>query len=301
MLDLNDFYYFVQVVDKKGFSAAGRALNLPKSSLSRRIIELEARLGARLIQRSSRSFVVTDIGEEFYRHARAMLTEAEAAESVVRSRLAEPSGTVRFTCAVAIAQTGIADLMLRFMTLYPKVDIVQHATNRYVDLVDEGFDVGLRAHGAPLPDSSLIRRPLAAMPWHLFAGPDYLARAGTPQTPADLAGHVGLVLGYRAEETVWRLRNETGETAEIPFVPRLRSDDLMTLSLAGQAGLGIVALPAYLARLDVAQGRLRRVLPEWTAGDAMVTLLVASRRFLLPSVRAFIDFIVAEYPLVVAS
>jgi DNA-binding transcriptional LysR family regulator len=301
MLDLNDFYYFVQVVDKQGFSAAGRALNLPKSSLSRRVIELEARLGARLIQRTSRSFVVTDVGQEFYRHASAMLIEAEAAENAVKRRLAEPSGTVRFTCAVALAQSGVAALVLRFMTLFPKVDIVLHATNHFVDLVDEGFDLGLRAHSAPLPDSSLIQRPLAAVPWHLFAGPDYLERNGVPQTPADLAGHTGLVLGYRAEETAWRLRHASGDTAVIPFAPRLRSDDMATLGMAAQSGHGIVALPAYICRADVGAGRLLRVLPGWTAGDAMATLVIASRRGLLPSVRAFIDFLVAEFPLVVAS
>ncbi len=301
MLDLNDFYYFVQVVDRKGFTAAGRELGLPKSSLSRRIIELEARLGVRLIERTSRSFVVTEIGLEFYRHARAMLVEAEAAESAVRRRLAEPSGTVRFTCAVALAQSGVAELVPRFMAQFPKVDIVQHATNRYVDLVDEGFDVGLRGHSEPLPDSSLIQRPLAAMPWHLFAGPSYLERAGIPQAPAALASHTGLALGYRAEETAWRLRDPDGATAIVPFTPRLRSDDMMTLIKAAESGLGIVALPSPLCRAEIRQGTLRRVLPDWTAGDARATLLIPSRRFLLPAVRAFVDFFAAEFPAVVTS
>jgi DNA-binding transcriptional LysR family regulator len=300
MLDLNDFYYFVQVVDRKGFAAAGRALGLPKSSLSRRVIELEARLGVRLIQRTSRSFVVTDVGLEFYRHARAMLVEAEAAESAVRQRLAEPSGTVRFTCAVAMAQSGVAELVPRFMARFPKVELVQHATNRYVDLVDEGFDVGLRGHSEPLPASSLIQRPLAAMPWHLFAGPAYLERAGTPETPAELASHAGLALGYRAEETAWRLSDAGGGTAVVPFTPRLRSDDMLTLIKAAEAGIGIVALPSPLCRAEIRAGTLRRVLPDWIAGDARTTLLIPSRRFLLPAVRAFVDFFVAEFPLAVA-
>jgi DNA-binding transcriptional LysR family regulator len=207
---------------------------------------------------------------------------------------------VRFTCPVALAQSGIAELVPRFMALFPKVDIIQHATNRYVDLVDEGFDVGVRGHSVPLPDSTLVQRPLAAMPWHLFAGPAYLERAGTPQVPADLAGHSGLALGYPLEEAAWQLREAAGTTVTVAFAPRLRSDDMLTLIMAAQSGLGIVALPSPLCRVEVRQGTLRRVLPDWTAGDARTTLLIPSRRFLLPAVRAFVDFLVAEFPRVIA-
>lgn len=130
MLDLNDIYYFVQVVEHKSITAAAHALEVPKSSLSRRILALEAALDARLIQRTSRRFVVTDVGEAFYKHAVAMLVEAEAAESVVRQRTAEPSGTIRMTCSVAFAQLALAELIPKFMAEYPRVRIVQHATNR---------------------------------------------------------------------------------------------------------------------------------------------------------------------------
>ncbi|QCP49853.1 LysR family transcriptional regulator [Trinickia violacea] len=152
MLDLNDVYYFVQVVENKGITAAARVLNLPKSSLSRRILELEAALDARLIQRTSRRFVVTDVGEAFYKHAVAMLVEAEAAESVVRQRTSEPSGTIRLSCSVAFAQLALAELIPKFMAEYPRVRIVQHAANRHVDPVQEGFDLCLRAHSTPLPE-----------------------------------------------------------------------------------------------------------------------------------------------------
>src|SRR5579862_3533571 len=160
MLDLNDVYYYAQVVEHQGITAAARALNVPKSSVSRRILALEASLGARLIQRTSRRCVVTEIGAEFHRHALAMLVEAEAAESVVRRRAAEPSGTIRFTCSVAFAQLALAELIPRFMAAYPHVRIEQHATNRYVDPVQEGFDLCLRTHTQPLPDSSLIQRSI---------------------------------------------------------------------------------------------------------------------------------------------
>ena len=296
MLNLNDVYYFVQVVDRKGFSAAGKALNIPKSSLSRRIIDLETRLGTRLIQRTSRRFVVTEAGREFYEHGQAMLAEAEAAEQSVRRRLAEPQGTVRITCSVAVAQFVMADLLPKFLDAFPKVDIVQHATNRYVDLVDEGFDLALRAHSELLPNSTLIGRPIAATPWGLSDSRSYVERFGPPTSPRDLSNRPGLLLKGTRADNCWTLNQGPREEGPIPFKAKLCSDDIITLKKAAAGGLGIVALPIYLCRTEVAQGRLIRLLPDWTAGDAIITLLTPSRRGLLPSVRAFSNFLIEEFP-----
>jgi DNA-binding transcriptional LysR family regulator len=297
VLDLNDLYYFVQTVERKGISAAARALNVPKSKVSRHILALEAVLGARLIQRTTRTFAVTDVGQEFYSHALATLIEAETAENVVRQRVAEPSGTIRFTCSVALAQLGLAELIPRFMTLHPRIRIVQHATNRYVDPVQEGFDVCLRAHWTPLPASTLIQRHLVDIPWHLFAGRAYLARKGPPAHPGDLAAHDGVGLHQTEEPHIWSLTHEkhVDQKAAIPYAPCLQSDDMGTLKVAART-LGIVALPAYVGRREVESGLLVRVLPEWHAGIATLTLLMPSRRGLLPSVRAFIDFLSTELP-----
>ena len=286
MLDLSDVYAFVQAVEKKGIGAAARALDQPKSSVSRRILALEATLGARLIQRTTRKFAVTDVGQEFYTHAVATLIEAEAAENVVRRRLSEPTGTIRFTCSVPLAQLAVAELIPRFMTLYPRVRIVQHATNRYVDPVDEGFDVCVRAHWTLLPASTLIQRHLADIPWHLFAGPAYLARKGTPQTPEELPEHDAVGLREAEETHVWSLVHEEHpeEKSTVAYAPRLESDDMGTLKVAART-LGIVALPGYVARKDVESGLLVRVLPQWHAGIATVSTLLPSRRGLLPSVR----------------
>jgi DNA-binding transcriptional LysR family regulator len=149
MLNLNDLYYFVQVVDHKGFTAAARALKVPKSSLSRRVIELERQLSARLINRTSRNFAVSDVGQELFEHAVAMLAEARSAEDVVRRRVAEPSGPVRFTTVIAIAQFVLPDLLPRFMARFPRVWIIQHATDRMVDMFEENFDLAIRAHSEP--------------------------------------------------------------------------------------------------------------------------------------------------------
>ncbi len=184
MLDLNDFFFFVQVVDRGGFTAASRALRIPKSTLSHRIQELENDLRVRLLNRTSRRFGMTDAGEDFYRHAVAMLREAELAETTTRHRLTEPSGTVRCTAAVATMQFAMPDIIADFLVRYPKVNVVAHATDRTVDIVGENYDLAVRAHSDPLPDSNLVQRTLAAAP--CFAGSDYLAANGEPQSPRDL-------------------------------------------------------------------------------------------------------------------
>jgi DNA-binding transcriptional LysR family regulator len=158
---LNDFFLLVQVVDRGGFTAAGRTLRMPKSTLSHRIQQLEANLGVRLLNHTSRRFGVTDAGQEFYRHAVAMLREAEQAETAIRHRLSEPTGIVRCTAGVATMQFAMRGIMANFLVRYPKVNVVAHATDQYVDIVGENSDVAVRAHSDPLPDSTLMQRTLA--------------------------------------------------------------------------------------------------------------------------------------------
>jgi len=186
VLDFNDFYYFVQVVDRGGFTAAGRTLRIPKSTLSHRIQQLELSVGVRLLNRTSRRFGMTDAGEEFYRHAVLMLREAELAETAIRHRLNEPIGTVRFTAAVATMQFAMRDIVPDFLLRYPTVNVVAHATDQNVDIVGENYDVAIRAHSDPLPDSTLVQRTLTPAPWSLFAGAVYLDACEAPQTPKDL-------------------------------------------------------------------------------------------------------------------
>lgn len=295
MPDLNDYFYFVQSVDHSGFSSAARALDIPKSTLSRRVIALESRLGVRLIERTSRHFSLTEMGRELYRHAQAMLVEAEAAEDAVTRRMAEPSGTVRLTCSIGMAPILAAPLT-RFLAAHPKVNLMQMTTNRYVDLLEEGFDIGLRGHFSSLPDSELIQRRLSLTPWHAFAAPSQIDREGAPEHPRDLTQYATVALGARSDQTTWQFFGDAGKEIIVLSTPRLWSDDLATLRTAAITGLGMVSLPAYLVREDVAQGRLKRILPAWvTQRDAEITLLTPSRRGQLPSVRALIDFLVAEY------
>lgn len=299
-MDLNGLYYFVHVVEKKGFAPAGRELGIPKSRLSRGIRQLEEQLNIRLIQRTSRQFQVTDAGNAFYRHARSALDEVEAARAALERRRNSLSGKIRIGCSVGMAQYALKEIVSRFLSENPHVEIVQQITNQPVDLIEAGLDLAVRAHTGPLPDSSLIQRHLAPAPWGLFASPTYLEEAGVPSTPADLDGHAGLKLGWKPEVGQWSLKGPDGFNFSLPYEPRLCSDDMVTLKHAAAAGLGIIGLPAYICREDVRAGGLVRVLPEWTAGDAEISLLMPSRQGVMPAVTAFANFLRKEFPIVVA-
>jgi DNA-binding transcriptional LysR family regulator len=295
MLDLNDMYYFVQVVDHKSITAAARALALPKSTLSYRVNQLEAALGVRLINRTSRQFAVTEIGAEFYAHARSMLQEALAAESVVRQRMLSPSGLVRISTAVATAQFALRSLLPRFCERHPKVRLMQRLSDVEVDVVTEGFDIAIRAHSQPLQDSTLIQRPLAPTPWMLFCSPDFFEGSNLPRHPEDLADRRSLFMVREGVPCEWTLRREETVT-KMRVEPILMSDCMLTLKDAATTGLGIVALPGYICKKELGDGRLIRILPEWTCGDARLTALVPYGQNQLPSVRALLDFLVVEVP-----
>ncbi|MDD4888049.1 MAG: LysR family transcriptional regulator [Thiomonas sp.] len=298
MRDLNDLYYFVQVVDHGGFAPAGRALRMPKSRLSRRIALLEAQLGARLIQRTTRSFVVTDIGQTYYAHCKAMLVEADAAQEAIDRTHAEPCGTVRMTCPVALLDAQVGAMVAAFLLRYPQVQLQLDATNRRVDVVAEGIDVALRVRPAPLDDSDLALRVLADRQQCLVASPALLARTGQPlpQSPADLAGLPSLALGAQWGGTqVWDLHGPDGAHAAVRHQPRLVSTSMHALREAALAGVGIVQLPMMMVRAQFAIGQLRHVLPGWAPRPEIIHAVFASRRGLLPAVRALLDFLAAQF------
>lgn len=291
-MNLNDLTLFAQAVDSGGFAPAARRFGVPKSTLSKRVAALEAALGVRLIERNSRSFRLTGMGQDFYQHARAALIEVESAQQVVQQRLAEPRGTVRLTAAVPVVQFQLAQHLPALARAHPKLQLQLHASDRFVDLVQEGYDIALRSHFAPLPDSGLVQRVLATEQVILVASPAYLREHGTPRTPAQLADHAGLLTG--PEATTWRLRGASpGEVAVSPQA-RLVADESVALVHAAIGGLGIVPLPEGICARHVEAGDLVRVLPRWTAGQVVTTALVPHRRSLLPSVRAVLEFLAAR-------
>jgi DNA-binding transcriptional LysR family regulator len=299
MLDLNDLRYFVRVVESGGLTAASRNLNVPKSTVSHRLQQLETSLGVRLLNRTSRSQSLTDAGNLFFRHAVVALENADLAESTVRERLLEPSGTIRFTTAVATSLFALRPLLPNFIRRYPKINVVQHTSDETVDIVGGSYDLAIRAHTGPLSDSSLVQRILAPAPWFLFAAPAYLDRRGMPLVPEDCAGHDTLLMSRRGHPSIWKLKHPSRGEVLVPLEPRLAGNDLIMLKQAAEDGLGVVALPGYVCRGEVESGRLTRILPEWLAGEANITAVIPFRHGLLPSVRAFIDFLIEEIPRIV--
>jgi len=292
MQDLNDLYYFVQVVDHGGFAAAARATGLQKSKLSRRILQLEDRLGVRLLNRSSRRFSTTDIGREFYERCLAMLVEAEAAEQVIAQVRAEPRGVLRMSCPVALINFQFGELIARFMVEHPAVEIHLESTNRRVDVVAEGFDIAIRVRVPPLQPTDLVLRKLDTSIQCLVASPSLLAKA--LDSPADLNGLPSLDFGPARRDHRWELHTTDGQTAAISHHPRMVTDDMAALRQAALAGLGLVQLPTMMIWKDIEDGRLIHVLPDWRPRDGMIYAVFPSRRGLLPSVRALLDCLTRE-------
>ena len=295
MQDLNDLYYFAAVVEHGGFAAAERALGIPKSRLSRRISALEAELGVRLLQRSTRRFAVTDVGNSVYRHAQSMLLEAQAAREVVDRLSAEPRGLVRVSIPVGLAQREIPSLLPDFLARYPEVRVQLHVSNRRVDLINEGFDLALRVRDKLNDDGSLVMRSFGQIQERLVASPAYLRRFGRPQVPDDLAAHVTLSMIEDDARQRWELQRN-GESQRVELKPRVAGFDFPMLMALAKQGVGITLLPETLCADAVRSGELQVVLPEWKLPQGIVHAVFASRRGMLPAVRVFIDHLAERLP-----
>jgi DNA-binding transcriptional LysR family regulator len=291
MQDLNDLYYFVSVVDHGGFAAAGRALGLQKSKLSRRILQMEERLGVRLLNRSSRRFSVTDTGRRFYDRCVAMLVEAEAAEQVITQVRAEPRGVVRMSCTIGLLNFQFGALIAKFMVANPAVEVHLESTNRPVDVIAEGFDVAIRVRFPPLEPTGLVMRRLDEATQCLVASP---ALIRTPlSSPSDLSGLPSLDWLARPDHQ-WQLDHKDGRTVLIPHSPRLIGGDLTVLREAALAGVGVAQLPTFMIWKDIRAGHLIHVLPQWQPHSGIIHAVFPSRQGLLPSVRALLDFLARE-------
>lgn len=291
MQDLNDMLYFAEVVERGGFAAAGRALGIPKSRLSRRVAELEALLGVRLLQRTTRKLSLTEVGAAYLRHCQAMRDAAQAAQDTVEQVQREPRGTVRVSCPVTLSQTVLAPLMPRFLERYPEVRVEMLVANRPINVVEEGVDVALRVRASLEDSASMVVKRLDVANQILLASPAYLARVGMPYTPQDLLQHQVLSMSSFEGVAHWRLRSDTG--AEVQLQPQVRymADDLMTLKLAVVGGAGVCYLPDYMCQPEIERGELVRVLPQWSFPPGIVHAVFSSRRGLTPAVRSFLDFL----------
>ena len=295
MHDLNDLYYFVQTVDHGGFAPAGRALGEPKSKLSRRIALLEERLGVRLIQRSTRHFSTTEIGNSYYAHCKAMLVEADAAQAAVDQTRSEPRGIVRLSCPVALLHAQVSVMVAGFMAEHPQVLVHLEATNRRVDLIAEGVDVAIRVRTMPIESSELMMKTLSQSGHALVASPDLVGKSGTIRVPADLNSLPSLDLGPPRQEHTWKLEGPGGVEAIVHHRPRLVSDDMLALRSAAIAGIGVVHLPLLIVSDEIRNGQLVHLLPTWAPKRYVIHAVYPSRRGLLPSVRALLDYLGARF------
>lgn len=298
MQDLNDLYYFVQAVDHGGFAPAGRVLGMPKSKLSRRIATLEDRLGVRLIQRTTRRFAVTDVGRSYYDHCKAMLVEAEAAQEVIDATRAAPRGVIRMTCPVTLLHAHIGSMLADFMALYPQIVVQLEATNRRVDLVSEAVDIAVRVRPPPLEDSGLVMRVLADRGQCLVASPLLIKKLGFPASPADLNGWPSLGIGSPQQPFSWTLFGPDGAQAEVPHAPRLITTDMIAIRTAALAGVGVVQLPRLMVREQIADGALVRVVPDWSPRREIIHAVFPTRRGLLPSNRALVDYLAERFRII---
>lgn len=298
-MDLNDLYYFAKVVEHQGFSAAARALGVPKSKVSRRIAELEKRLNTQLLYRSTRKLHITEIGKAYYQHCKAMLIEAESAQELIEHNHAEPRGLIRLTCPIALLHAHIGDMLAEFLVKHPQVTVHLEASNRRVDVVAEGIDLAIRVRPLPLESSDLVLKILSDRGLCLVASPALIKRMGTPQHPNDLTNWPSLGLGQTHSQAQnnfeWCLTHESGEQIVIPHSPRLVTTDMVALRASAMSGVGVVQLPNLMVPKQLANGELQKLLPHWSPRREIIHVVFPSRRGMLPAVRALIDFLCDKY------
>lgn len=296
MEDLNDLAYFAQVAEHGGFAAAERATGIPKSKLSRRLAELEARLGVRLIQRSTRRFALTDIGQRTLQHARAMLAEAEGVQALVQEQVSAPRGTVRLSCPPALLQHAVGDMLARFLNAWPQVRVQVQATNRNVDVWHDGVDlaVRVRAPDADLPQDEIVKA-LARSPHVLVGAPRLFTAAVPPSTPDELVRLPTLGLGNSPDESLWRLAGPAGAQANVALTPRLVADDMSALLCAALAGVGCAMLPRMMVHGLLARGELLELLPGWAPAPGLVQAAFASRQGMRPAVRQLLEALASGF------
>lgn len=284
---MNELAAFTYVVEHGGFTAAAEAMQLPKSNISRRIASLEARLGVRLLERTTRKVRVTEIGNIYYQHCRRMLDEADDADLYAEQTIEIPNGTLRVSATINVGQHLLAPITAEFIAQYPEVRLELVWTNRLIDVIDEGFDLTIRV-GA-LQDSSLVARGLGQWSLIPFASAEYLKNRGEPQNPKDLQDHDCLVMSDMQNSNQWTL-SAGNITEQVVINPRSSVNDFDTLRRMVADGGGIAVLPSYMHFGDY-HNRLVRVLHDWTGPLTELHAIFPSRRGATPKVRAFLDFL----------
>ena len=284
---------FVRVVEAGSFVRAAERLAISTSSLSRLVAELEAHLGTRLLNRTTRKLSLTEGGQAFYERCVQLLNDWAEAEAVAGQTAAVPRGTIRLTCSHYFGQHHVGPAIARFVARYPDVRFDVTVADRTIDLVEEGFDLALRI--GRVGAEQLVARKLGEMRLIPCAAPSYLRKNGTPKALEDLARHNVLTYAYAATPRVWRLEDDAGRTVEARVNGSLHANSGETLVAAAVAGLGIAFEPDFIVGADIAAGRLVRVLPSYEAPHRDIWAVYPSRRHLSLKVRLFVDHIAALF------
>ncbi len=290
-LDANDLILFAQVIDAGSFSRAAERTGLPKSTLSRRITQLETRLGERLLTRSTRRLAITEFGERILEHARRLLEETEAASAMALHRQGVPRGVLRVSMPPDFVELDLTPFLLQFAASYPEVRLELDLSPRRVDLLAERFDLAVRIASRLPDDSTLVARKLCELQNGLYASPAYLARYGSPQQPPDLLKHIGLgLIGGNGDALPWRLTRGMENWEGMPDGPLAANSPRLQRELAGH-GMGIVGIDSRFAQTWVEQGLLQRVLPDWSLPTVTIWCVTPGRRLLPARTSAFIEML----------
>lgn len=292
-LELNDTLVFVKIVELGSFSGAARALAVPKSTLTRRVQQLERSLGTRLMERTTRRLALTAAGQVYFERCARIATDLGEAESAVGQLSGAPRGWLRITLPFALG-TAFAPLIPQFTARFPDVRLDVQISNEFVDLMANELDIALRV--GKLPDSSLVARRIMHFPAHLYASPSYIARNGEPLEPEDLTHHRVVAANHprKNSRVQWNLTGPVG-SREISIEPVVIANDPTVLRAAAIGGVGIALMGDVLLHGAVAEGKLRRVLAAWAGPGADLNAVFPQGRSSSPKVRAFLDFITESW------
>ncbi|GAA6134113.1 LysR family transcriptional regulator [Oceaniserpentilla sp. 4NH20-0058] len=286
--DLNEIAIFVKVVDAGSFTGAAKSLGLPKSTVSRKITQLEERLGVRLLQRTTRTLSLTDTGSAYYNQCSRIIGDVEEANIAVTEMQSKPQGLLRITAPMLFGAEVLSDLVAEFLQGNPEIQLEIVLTDQPLDLIQEGIDVAFRV--GQLADSSLIARSLGNIKVITCASPEYLKKHGSPNHPNDLSQHT--TVNWNPVNS-WEY--DTPEKISIDLKPKVKVNDVLSMRKMALNGLGIARLPAFLCADDIKAGRLKPVLCNWSYKSTPIHALYPSNRHLSVKVRSFVDFIVEEF------
>ncbi len=288
MHNLTDIAVFVQVVESGSFTDAAEHLGLSRSVISKYITRLEERLGARLLNRTTRRLSLTEAGQTFFTHSRQGLQAIEVAEAEVTQLQRTPRGMLKLNTPMSFGIQHIAPILPDFLGRYPELSVDMKLDDRQVDLIEAGFDLAIRI--ADLPDSSLIARRLGPCRHVVCASPQYIEQHGAPHTPDDLRQHNVLTYRYQDSPNEWRFLTPDRRYAAVPVTGSLQMNNSLAIREAVLSGAGITLTPSFIVGEDIKSGKLHQLLPEYRAQEVSIYAVYPERRHLLPKVQAFIDF-----------